>query len=253
MQPKTIPTDFKPMVLFNMLYNESLTLAAQPIVNLRSGRVEAVEILSRAPGGVLQPDEMFYLARQHGVLEQLTLLSCKKMVDSLPILQAFIKRGIFFNVEADVSKDTLQKVMDTLNSSGQNQVVLEVTEHVPTKFTWRQIVESQGCSVAMDDLGRGNSNMVELMQMNPHFVKICMEIVDGMHNSGTKAIIIENYKRLGEAMNIEVIAEGIETYEDMRKLREIGIEYGQGYYFSRPCLIEEIPHAEWEAGFREKI
>lgn len=248
-----IPKDLKPTLLFNMLYNESLELAAQPIVNLRTGQVEAVEILSRAPGGVLYPDEMFRLARQYGVLEQLTLLSCKKLAANIQILKPFIQKGVFFNIEADLSKKTLEQAVTIFDFANETPVVLEITEHMPSGFAWRSFADEEGVEVAMDDLGKGNSNMVELMNMKPHFVKICMEIVVDLHKSGTKAIMIENFKKIGDSLNLQMIAEGIETREDMRKLREMGIELGQGFYFSRPCPIEQVPVAEWQAGYMDKI
>ncbi|MFC4769242.1 EAL domain-containing protein [Effusibacillus consociatus] len=236
-----------------MLYNETLELAVQPIVNLHTGKVEAVEILSRAPGGVLFPDEMFRLARQYGVLQQLTLLSCKKLIQSVEILKPFIPKGIFFNMEADVSIETLEQAVKLLDSIGEAQVVLEVTEHMPSGFAWRSFADKEGFAIAMDDLGKGNSNMVELMIMKPHFVKICMEIVVNLHKTGTKIIMIENFKKIGDDLNMQVIAEGIETPEDLKKLREMGIEYGQGYYFSRPCAIDKVPVEDWKRGFGHKI
>lgn len=253
MQLEPVPKDLKPMILFNMLYNGSLELAAQPIVNLRTGKIEAVEVLSRAPGGVLLPDEMFRLARQYGVLEQLTLLSCKKLVEKAYVLKPLIQKGLFFNVEADVTKQTLDQAIKIFRTVSDLRLVLEVTEHVPTGFQWRRFADTKGYAIAMDDLGKGNSNMVELINMNPHYIKICMEIVRDLHKSGTKAIIIENFRKVGESMDSNVIAEGIESVEDMKKLRELGIELGQGFYFSRPYLIDDIPIEDWKTGFLLKV
>ncbi|WP_026174324.1 EAL domain-containing protein [Effusibacillus pohliae] len=253
MHQGSVPANLKPMFLFHMLYNESLELAAQPIVNLRTGRVEAVEILSRAPGGVLRPDEMFSLARQYGVLEQLTLLSCRKLTQKIQTIKPFLEKGLFFNIEADVSKQTLEQTVRIFKFSCEDTVVLEVTEHMPSGFAWRHFTDQLGVAIAMDDLGRGNSNMVELMRMRPHFVKICMELVRDLHKSGAKSLMIENFKQIGDLFNMQLIAEGIELLEDLQKLREIGIEYGQGYYFSRPCPIDQVPVDEWKIGYQAII
>lgn len=253
MQADPIPNNLKPMLLFNLLYNDTLELAAQPIVNLRTGKVEAVEVLSRAPGGVLLPDEMYRLARQYGVLEQLTLLSCRKLMEKIEFLKPMSPKGVFLNIEADVSRHTLEKAAHILSGAQGTQIVLEVTEHVPGGFAWRKFADAKGYFIAMDDFGKGNSNMVELIEMKPHFIKVCMEIVGDLHKSGTKAIIIENFKKIGESMNSYVIAEGVENQEDMQKLRELGIEYGQGFHFSRPYLINELPAEEWQAGFGHKL
>lgn len=253
MQAEPIPNNLKPMLLFNILYNDSLELAAQPIVNLHTGKVEAVEVLSRAPGGVLLPDEMYRLARQYGVLEQLTLLSCRKLTEKIERLKPITPKGVFLNIEADVSWQTLEQAAHILRSANGVRIVLEVTEHVPTDFSWRQFADAKGYHIAMDDFGKGNANMVELIEMKPHFIKVCMEIVEDLHRSGTKAIIVENFKKVGESMNSHVIAEGIERMEDMQKLRELGIEFGQGFHFSRPYPIDKIPTEEWETGFASKI
>nr|WP_200756616.1 EAL domain-containing protein [Effusibacillus dendaii] len=228
-------------------------MAVQPIVDLRTGRVEAVEILSRSPGGVLLPDEMFRLARQHGVLEHLTLLSCKKLTEHIHKLTPFVQKGLFFNIEADVNCHTMRRAVEMLNSVAQTPVVFEITEHMPSVFLWKPFLEEQGISLAMDDLGKGNSNMVELLNLKPHYVKICTEIVFDLHKSGVKAIMIEQFKRIGDSLNLQIIAEGIESLEDLKKLREMGIEYGQGYYFSKPSLIEQIPMDEWKAGFQSRF
>lgn len=253
MQADPIPNNLKPMLLFNLLYNDTLELAVQPIVNLRTGKVEAVEVLSRAPGGVLLPDEMYRLARQYGVLEQLTLLSCRKLMEKIEFLKPVSSKGIFLNIEADASRYTLEQAAQILSGANGIQIVLEVTEHVPGGFSWRKFAEAKGYFIAMDDVGKGNSNMVELIEMKPHFIKICMEIVGDLHKCGTKAIIVENFKKIGESMNSYVIAEGIENPEDLQKLRELGVEYGQGFHFSRPYLINEISMKEWQAGFAHKL
>ncbi|GAX91292.1 EAL domain-containing protein [Effusibacillus lacus] len=245
--------DRKPMLLFNMLYNESLELAAQPIVNLDSGKVEAVEILSRFPDNQLLPDEMFRLARAYGILDQLTLLSCKKLTQTIHTLKPFVPKGVFFNVEADVSEATLQQVMKIFDFANETTVVLEVTEHQRAVFPWPNFVDREGFEVAMDDLGKGNSNLVELLSIKPHYIKICMEIVADLHKCSTKSIIIEAFKRIGDSLDSQVIAEGIETAEDLKQLREAGIKYGQGYYFSPPRNLKEVPVKEWEEGFKHKI
>lgn len=244
----------KPMALFNMLYHDVLDLAVQPIVDLQSGDVVALEILSRAPSGVLAPDELFRLARQYNVLEPLTILVCKKVAEAAPLLTPFVSKGLFLNMEADISKDVVTQCVQMIEMRLPNvPIVIEVTEHVPSSNNWRALAEGLGCHLAMDDLGKGHSNLYELMELRPAFAKICMEIVAGIETSDIKSRLMEAFREVSDHIDAQVIAEGIESYGDLQRLKEMGFPYGQGYFFSKPKKLHEIPIQDWMRGYGDTL
>lgn len=238
--------DEKAYHISGIIKNKSIELTVEPIINLNSGKVKSLEILVRDSRLEFFPDEMFEKARLTGDLENLTMLACDKLNNYLSKLEPFIEEGLFFKLQSDTTRHTIKKVIKKLQGTN---LVLEIMQRIPRSVFWRNFADELKFKLAMDNFGEGNSNMVELIKMKPHFIKISQEIVKDVHKDEIKALMIEHMVKMGIKTGMKIIAEGIRTLEEKEKLIELGVEYGQGTYFSSAMLIDHADYEIWKQGF----
>ena len=238
--------DEKAHHISGIIKNKSIELTVEPIINLNSGQVKSLEILVRDSRLEFFPDEMFEKARLTGDLENLTMLACDKLSNYLNKLQPFIEEGLFFKLQSDTTRHTIKKVIKKLHGTN---LVLEITQRIPRSAFWRNFAHELKFKLAMDNFGEGNSNMVELIKMKPHFIKISQEIVRDIHKDEIKALMVEHMVKMAIKTGMKIIAEGIRTLEEKEKLIELGVEYGQGTHFSSAMLIDHADYEIWKQGF----
>ncbi|MGH4117794.1 EAL domain-containing protein [Clostridium sp.] len=238
--------DEKAYHISGIIKNKSIELTVEPIINLSSGRVKSLEILVRDSRLEFFPDEMFEKARLTGDLESLTMLACDKLVNCLDKLGPFIEDGLFFKIQSDTTRHTIKKVIKKLKGTN---LVLEITQRIPRSAFWRNFANELKFKLAMDNYGEGNSNMVELIKMKPHFIRISQEIVKDVEKDEIKALMVDHLVKMGRKTGMKIIAEGIRTLEEKEKLVELGVEYGQGTYFTSAMLIDHADYEIWEQGF----
>ena len=238
--------DEKAYHISGIIKNKSIQLTVQPIVNLSSGKVKSLEILVRDSRLEFFPDEMFEKARLTGDLENLTMLACDKLSNCLKKLQPFTQEGLFFKIQSDTTRRTIKKVVEKLQ--GIN-LILEITQRIPRSTVWRNFASELKFKLAMDNFGEGNSNMVELIKMKPHFIKISQEIVRDIDKDEIKALMVEHMVNMAMKTGMRTIAEGVRTLEEKEKLVELGVEYGQGTYFASAMLIDHADYEVWKKGF----
>ncbi len=120
-----------------------------------------------------------------------------------------------------------------------SQVLLEVTERQPLTnlTTARRVIaalQGLGVHVGIDDLGTGHSGLSYMLKLGLDFIKIDKMFVDAIGTERYSTTIIETLVGLGRDMKMEIIAEGVETFEQVQHLRERGIRKAQGYVFAPP-------------------
>jgi len=238
--------DEKAYHISGIIKNKSIELTVEPIVNLSTGTVNSLEILVRDSRLEFFPYEMFEKARLTGDLEKLTLLACDKLYNYLDKLEPFIKEGLFFKLQSDTTRHTIKKVINKLQGTN---LVLEITQRIPRSAFWRNFAKELKFKLAMDNFGEGNSNMVELIKMKPHFIKISQEIVRDVDTDEVKALMVEHMVKMAIKTNMKIIAEGIRNLEEKEKLIELGVECGQGTLFSSAMLIDYADYEIWNGGF----
>ncbi len=94
-------------------------------------------------------------------------------------------------------------------------------------------------SFAVDDVGSGYSGLETIAKLKPGYLKLDMSLVRGVHASAINREILKRIHSVGRSIGANVIAEGIETPEELKSLRAISIEYGQGYLLGRPDLMSD--------------
>ncbi len=232
-----------------LLRRSQLTTAFQPIVGLRDGRVLGYEALLRLPQGCAfsDPGAAFQAAADSHWLVDLEIAALDA---HLAAAQAAPEGCLFLNFSAAALLDNRMKAKALAARAlaaglKPERIVLELTELVrvadPARFaTTLDPLREAGFRVAVDDFGAGFTNLRMLVELGPDFVKIDRSLADGAGRHPRKRVFLESMVALGHRINCGVIAEGVETSEDLAALYACGIAYAQGYALRAPASLAEI-------------
>jgi len=221
-----------------------LIVQYQPIVDLNTGEPTAVEALVRwnHPGrGRIPPAEFIPLAEDTGLIVPLGRYvleeACRCVNERHPGLRVQVNLSA---IELE-HPDLVETVTGVIERTGiaPERLVLEVTETLLVKDAERgahtlEALRAIGVQLALDDFGTGYSSLSYLRNLPLDTLKIAREFVEGLAFSDHDAAFVRLIVGLAKTVGLKVVAEGIETRAQLDMLREIGCEFGQGYYFARP-------------------
>lgn len=226
-----------------IMKEKMITSYYQPIMQLQSKTIIGWESLSRGPAGteLEHPAELFKCAERLGYLLELERI-CRNQ--SIRKAALHLSEKLFINVSPNIltnaafAQGETQKVIQEVGLVPE-RIVFEITEHraIDDYSAFLKLVNhyrNQGYQIAIDDVGAGYSGLVTLMQVKPDFVKIDMELVRGIDTDSTKQDIVRAILQISEGFSGMVIAEGIETPDELAWLSQCGIHYGQGFLLGRP-------------------
>jgi len=119
-------------------------------------------------------------------------------------------------------------------------IVIEVSEKeiVWNYVAFREVLErlrAAGFRFAIDDAGSGYSGLETILQLRPEYIKVATSIVRNVHEDAIKREVLASLLSLGRQIGASLVAEGIESEEELRSLSEVGLPYGQGFLFGRPA------------------
>ncbi len=205
----------------------------QPIIELRSGEIVGYEALTRFDSGD-RPDRVFAHARDLGLGLELELATLRAAVDASRSLPS--GRWLDLNVSPALlgQPDSLREIVGRAG----RPIVLEITEHdvVDDYQALREAVREVGGDVrlAVDDAGAGIANFGHIVELRAHFVKLDISLVRGVNaNLGRQALVVA-MRHFARTAGCRLVAEGVETEDEARALTQLGVEFGQGYWFGRP-------------------
>ncbi len=219
----------------------------QPIVDITSGKLMGAEVLVRwrkNDGSMIPPGAFIPLAESSGLILELTRALMRLVCDEIgPALVGRPHFKIGFNLAAqhfgdEVIVTDLQEIFGAATIR-LSQVVLEVTERQPLEnltVARRVIAALQGIGVriAIDDVGTGHSGLSYMLKLGVDIIKIDKMFIDALGNDANSTAIIETLIDLARNMRMEIVAEGVETFEQVVTLREHGIYAAQGFVFAPP-------------------
>ena len=237
---------------------DGLALHYQPIVELASGRMVAVEALARwndAERGAIAPDEFIPLAERTGLIRPLS-----EYVIGEASRQATEWRsaGRDIHMSLNIPPDTCQQIgaaaiADMIESAGcqLSRVTLEMTESAtmvprPGLKDEMDALAALGIQVAIDDFGTGHSSLARLGEFPARFLKIDRSFVRGLPDARAARTLVNAIMYLAKGFGLMVVAEGVETEAQRDFLLGAGCQYAQGYLFSPPVEPAEI-YALWPA------
>ena len=219
----------------------------QPIVDITSGRLRGAEVLMRwkkSDGTVLSPAAFIPLAESSGMIVEMTRSMMRRVtVDMGQVYAARPKLKLGFNMTAaHFSNETIVRDLRAIFERSPirySQIFLEVTERQPLENlnrTRRVIATLQdlGVRIAIDDVGAGHGGLSYILKLGADIIKIDKMFIDALGSDNHSSTIIETLVDLAASMRMDIIAEGVETFEQVVALRERGIRTAQGYVFAPP-------------------
>ncbi|NMA82330.1 MAG: EAL domain-containing protein [Epulopiscium sp.] len=240
--------------LRSAIQNEELMLYYQPQVNLSTGEIMGVEALIRwkhPEKGFISPQEFIPLAEETG-----DILAIGKWVFEVAYLQKKtweiqgykpILMSINLSAKQLMQKDLVCSIKELVNrlQIPFKELQLEITEtavigDVKAVIQILQQIRELGITVALDDFGTGYSSLTYLKQLPIDVLKIDRSFVSNINMCGEEEVIVNSVIQIAHDLDLVVVAEGIETEEQLAFLREYHCDIGQGYFFSRPLPPEEI-------------
>jgi diguanylate cyclase (GGDEF)-like protein len=235
---------------------EQFVLYFQPKVNLKTYQVTGVEALVRwnhPRENLVLPDTFIPLMEQTGLIRSLTPWV---LTESLKQGQALQDQGLPISISMNLSVRDLQDpyLADAVGEQlaalqiSPRWLELEITESAvmtdPDRaFEVLTRLSSMGLRIAIDDFGTGYSSLSYLKKLPVSTIKIDKSFVLGMTRNENDAAIVRTSIDLGHNLGLEVVAEGVETEEVLKRLSELGCDTAQGHYISRPLSAAEF--TEW--------
>ncbi|HVR42181.1 MAG TPA: EAL domain-containing protein [Thermoanaerobaculia bacterium] len=217
----------------------------QPIFRLSDLTVSGFELLSRFTNGRVEaPDEVFRLCAERNLLtlaDHQCLRTCVSLSESLP---RTVRRHL------NIFPTTLMRLgtheLLDLFGADPRLYCLELSEQqmscdMPRLQRRVESVRASGLRIACDDVGFGRSHLESLVLLEPDVVKIDKRCVRGIARDERARRHLGRFISIARKLDAEVVAEGIETEADLRVLRELGVDFGQGFLWGVPSL--EMPRA----------
>ncbi len=228
--------------------------AFQPKVDIRTQGIVGIEALVRLRDdeGVIQaPGTFINLAVELGLIDALTHLVLAEIVKSIDLINESFgpSATISINVAAKQAgnPEFMQSFAQALEATGYpKRFMIEVTEDafVPKADFQEKVLpifRRLGVGISIDDFGTGYSSLSALADITADEIKIDRSFISDIHKRPRSQGILRAIESLSEALGMTVIAEGIETFEELAYLQAATrIRLAQGYYFSRPIFLEEL-------------
>jgi len=228
-----------------LLADDSLRVAFQPIVELASRKVIGYEALARFPGDSdRSPQQWFAEAAEVGLQLEIEMAAIRRALGHLQELplDAFIS----LNVSPLTAGST--ELRDALAEVAGSRVVLEITESAAAEGYDKVIdavdeLRASGVRIALDDTGSGSVSFSNLLDVHADIIKIDIEVTRGIESDPMKEAMASALRSLAFRSGAMSLAEGIETEGELDLLRKLEVEAGQGYLFGRPESVPEAPAA----------
>jgi diguanylate cyclase (GGDEF)-like protein/PAS domain S-box-containing protein len=222
----------------------------QPIVSLETNRIIGFEALVRwqhPDRGLIPPEEFIYVAEETGLIIPIDWwvlrTACQQLADWQEAFPSDPPLTISVNVSAKhfTNLDLVRQVENILQATGleNNSLKLEITESVfmETDETAQKAfaqLQNIGIQLQIDDFGTGYSSLGYLQRFPVDTIKIDRSFVSRMDGHTTNSEIVRTIVRLARELNMEAIAEGVETREQLDQLKDLDCDFGQGFLISKP-------------------
>ncbi|MER1989316.1 MAG: GGDEF and EAL domain-containing protein [Solibacillus isronensis] len=248
--------------LHDAIKNQAFELYYQPKVNLQSNKIEGMEALIRwfdDELGFVPPDQFIPFAEDFGLISDISEwviakagrqvtewnkqynLNLRVAVNISPShLKAdnFIERLNQILQEHEISPSALEIEITEMSFLDQNSDLLNTIKHL----------SEMDITLAIDDFGTGYSSLSYLKKFPVDLLKIDRSFIHEMYKNNADIAMVSAMISLARALNLKVVAEGVEEHEDLHLLREFDCEFVQGYYYSRPLTIDDFSQRLSEKG-----
>jgi diguanylate cyclase (GGDEF)-like protein len=222
--------------ILRMLEGDGLSVVLQPIVELSGGRVVAAEALSRfAAEPRRSPDAWFADAAAVGLGVELELAAARAALASVDTLPPGVRLSLNVSPAALCSP----ALADALAAAPGSRLALELTEHAPVEdyeALSRALagLRARGVKLMIDDAGAGFASFRHVLGLEPDVIKLDLSLTRDIHRDPVRRALAASLVAFAREIGADIVAEGIETQEELDALLGLGITLGQGYYIARP-------------------
>jgi diguanylate cyclase (GGDEF)-like protein len=235
--------------------HQELRVYYQPQILMSTGETVGFEALVRwehPERGLLAPSEFITLAEETGMIIALGQWVLAEACRQVRIFRERIPPDAPLRMSVNLSArqfrhpELVEEVLAILSQTGTDSrdVILEITESVmmekgPNARHILRALKGLGLTLAMDDFGTGYSSITTLKSLPVDILKLDRSMVEGMDRDPQNRALVSATIGLAHALGLDVVVEGVETAGELDKLRSMGCDIAQGYYWSRPCSSEK--------------
>jgi len=242
------------MNINELILKDYLYPVFQPIVSLTTAEVAGYEALTRIAfpySEKMQIEQLFIYAEKNSSLWELEKITRKQALKTAKNLH--LQKNLFINVNPSVLNDENFKNGFTIKhlenyKMDSDKIIFEITERtkVPDLNSFKETINhyrKQGFRIAIDDMGSGYSDLKLVCNLDPDFIKIDMNLIRNINQDSLKQSIVKSLVDYSESSGTILIAEGVETDEELNTLLELKVPQVQGFLTGRPSRIFEKPNA----------
>jgi len=221
---------------------EDVRIVLQPIVDLRTMRVVAVEALSRFAGPPASPADWFADAARAGLGEELELAVIERALAALDALPA----GVRLSVNASAQTACSERLLALLDGPHGPRVQVEITEQTAVADYDELLaaiarLRATGARIAVDDAGAGYAGLRHILRVSPEVIKLDIALTRDIDTDPARAAMAASLVAFADRAGATIVAEGIETQGELDALVRLGIGAGQGYLLGRPGPLPLAP------------
>ena len=234
--------------------NQDFELYFQPKVNGKQNRIIGFEALVRWKSeklGFVSPAEFIPYAEETGLIIPISEIIIEKACEELIVLRnaGYTKLPISINISSIHFQqpdflESIQKILERNNTSPQ-YFEIEVTERTVMNNDADTIsklvrLKQLGFKISIDDFGTGYSSLSYLVRFPVDYLKIDKSFIQHIVHLADKQAIVDAIIQMAHRLNMQVIAEGVESFQQLNQLNQMGCDYIQGYYYSKPVPVKEL-------------
>ena len=235
------------------LADEQFELFYQPIVRLSDGEIVHAEALVRwrlSSGELVMPGAFIEIAEESGQIVEIgdwVFQESLRFLQSLPENQRVTVAVNISAAQLNSPKHSALEWIDKMHelNVSPSRIVFEVTERLMMLQSERVskkvgLLQEQGCLFSVDDFGTGFSSLASLKNFNFDYIKIDYQFVRALHRGSPDESLVNAMLSMAKGLGLKTIAEGVEALEQAELLKEMGCDFAQGYYFSKPISAHEF-------------
>ena len=241
--------------LQNAVVNNDFCICYQPIVDLTCGKITKAEALIRwkhPTKGIIPPDDFIPLAEETGLIVDISNWVFQEVLNQIKTWRLKFKSDLQVKINTSpllyLDDGALLKNWITLlhqSDIPSSAIGIEITENILMENLVEvsnviDFLRAQKVQISIDDFGTGYSSFSYLKEFNIDYIKIDKSFVQGISDTNNDIALCAAILEMAKKLDILVIAEGIETKEQLDKLKSFGCDYGQGFYFHKPLPVDEF-------------
>ena len=240
--------------LRNAVERNELSLVYQPLIDCKTGKLASVEALVRWNNpelGMVRPDEFISVAEDRGLIGGIGAWVFKTACAAAARLNTDsaspVTVAVNFSVKQLADKGIVDMVADCIKDAGiaPHLIKVEMTESAfaDDVSVFQHALDGLrglGVGIALDDFGTGYSSLAYLHRYRFNQLKIDKSFIDNIASKGDGYLLVESIIHMAHSLRLDIVAEGVETQEQVDLLSELGCDYFQGYFFSKPVALVDV-------------